>query len=434
MSTGHFAEAEKMIEEHKDLEESKIRFLYFVNAGLIEHLNGEFEKSNEFFEKAEEFVEMDKKKVVEEGAALLVNPKLSTYRGEDHEILLINYYKALNYYLMNNLEDALVEVRRMDLSMQKLSEKYKSETKYKEDAYMHLLMGFVYEADGNHNDAFIAFRNAYDIYEKVYQKEYGVFAPEQLKYDLIRSAHMAKMREEQVEYETLFKMKFDPTKEKESSVIVLWNNGMGPVKEEWGINFVIMRTGGGWITFVNKEFGLSFPFYAGDNDLNGMAWIKVVFPRYVERKEVFTSASILSDSANYNFEIAENLNKISFKVLNERMLLEFGKGLLRVALKQVAAQKIGESQDSPALGAALSIAASASESADTRNWQTLPHSMYYTRVPVSSGDQELTIQLKGQTVEGHDRVLKVNTKPGQTILYPFWSLAAQEPVTLNRAK
>lgn len=434
MSTGHFQEAEKLIADNQKLENGKVRFLYWVNAGLIEHLNGKFKESNEFFEKADLFIEDHRKKAIEEGAAFLLNPKISTYHGEDHEVLLINYYKALNYYMLGDINDALVEVRRMDLRLQSLSEKYKGEKKFSKDAYLHLLMGLVYEADKNYNDAFISFRNAFEIYESYYQTEFGVFAPKQLKSDLIRSAALAGMREEQVSYEKKFDIKYDVDSEKDASVVVLWNNGLGPVKEEWGINFSIIYTGGGWVTFASPKYGLSFPFYVGNQDLAGLTWIKVVFPRYVERKERFTSARIISDGNSYAFEKAEDLNKVSFHVLEQRMAKEFGKSLLRVALKQAAAYKAGQNSDRPGVGVALSVAASVTESADTRNWQTLPHSMYYTRVPVNSGKQQIEIELNGQGATPVTHTLDVDTRNGQTLLYPFYSLASYDPVTLNRAK
>ena len=80
------------------------------------------------------------------------------------------------------------------------------------------------------------------------------------------------------------------------------------------------------------------------------------------------------------------------------------------------------------------VAASASESADTRNWQTLPHSMYYTRVPVEKGSQKLTLSLNGPATEKRDFELEIDAKKGKTLIYPFWTLASQEPNTLNRAK
>lgn len=101
VSDGNLEEAEVMLKSNEEkMAKSKLRFLFWVNAGMVESMRGHFEESNAYFEKADLFIEDDKKKAGEEGAALLLNPNLSTYRGEDHEKLLINYYKALNYYQM----------------------------------------------------------------------------------------------------------------------------------------------------------------------------------------------------------------------------------------------------------------------------------------------------------------------------------------------
>jgi hypothetical protein len=203
--------------------------------------------------------------------------------------------------------------------------------------------------------------------------------------------------------------------------VVLWNNGLGPIKDEWGINFAIIYGTGGWVTFVNKDYGMSFPFYIGDSDLNGLTWIKVVFPKYVERPELFTSARMIYTDQAFVFDKVENINAISFKILQERMMLEFGKSLLRVALKQAAAAQAGKENEG--LGVALSLLGSATESADTRNWQTLPHSIYYTRIPLEAGDHELKMHLKaigGETVE---HIIDVNIHEGATLVYPINTMA-----------
>jgi hypothetical protein len=427
IATKNFEAAEKLLDDNKDkYENSKVRFLYFVNGGMLSHLKGDFEKSNSYFEKADLFVEDEKKKLGEEASALFINPNTSTYRGETHEILLINYYKALNYYMLGNNEDALVEVRRLNLRLQTLSEKYKSDNKYDQDAYMHLVMGLIYDVNKNYNDAFIAYRNAYDIYENEFLATFQLGAPEQLKHDILRTANLSGMREEQLSFEKKFGFKYSPYTA-DANVVVLWHNGMGPVKEEWGINFAIIYTGNGWVNFVSQEYGLSFPFYLGGVDLNGLTWIKVVFPRYVERKTVYNSAVIKTIEGEFPLQMAEDINAISFKVLNQRMDAEFGKSLLRVAIKQAAAYKIGQSQDSEVLGVALSILASASESADTRNWQTLPRNISYVRVPFSEGRQDVSIILKGGPGGNETHTQEVNFKKGQTLIYPFYSLGALEP-------
>jgi len=427
IASSKFDAAEKLLEEHKShLENNKLRFLYYLNAGMLAHLKGDFKKSNTFFEEADLFIEDDRKKGTEETSAFLLNPNLRTYRGEDHEILLINYFKALNYLLLNNKEDALVEVRRLNLRLQEQSDKYKSTSKYTQDAYMHLVMGLIYDANSNYNDAFIAYRNAYKIYESDYLKNFSISPPEQLKKDILRTANLSGMYEEQADFEKKFNFKYTPILS-DANIIVLWHNGMGPVKEEWGLNFMIVYTGNGWINFVSEQYGLTFPFYIGDTDLNGLTWIKVVFPKYVERKPLFTNAVIRTNQQEYPLQLAEDINAISFKVLRERMNAEFAKSLLRVALKQAAAYEIGKSQDNESLGTALSVLGSATESADTRNWQTIPRTISYVRAPISAGKQEINITLQGgpQGSETHTQVFTF--KIGETLIYPFYSLGSYEP-------
>jgi uncharacterized protein len=423
ISDGNLQAAEEMLEKNEaKLEKGKLRFLFNVNAGLVLSMRGKFKESNAHFEKADLFVEDFQKSVVEGGAALLLNPNLSTYQGEDHEILMINYYKAINYLQMKDFENALVEARRMDLRLQTLSEKYKSDHKYQQDAFIHLLMGLVYDASGEYNNAFIAYRNSLEVYETAYKEMFKFKVPEQLKHDLVRTADLSGLYNERDLYKRKFNIDYTRHPKNHADLVILWNNGLGPIKDEWGINFAIVYGSNGWVTFVNKEFGMSFPFYLGeDRSLNGLTWIKVVFPKYVERPELFTAALLRYNDESYPLDKIEDINAISFKVLEERMMLELGKSLLRVALKQAAAAQVGK--DNEGLGAALSIIGSMSESADTRNWQTLPHSIYYARVPLTEGEHKIKMHLKN--VEGAivEHVIDVNIHQGQTLVFPINTMA-----------
>ena len=422
VSDGNLQAAEEMLEKNADkLAKGRLQFLFEVNAGMVLSMQGKFKESNEHFEKADLFVEDFKKKAVQEGAALLLNPNISTYRGEDHEILMINYYKALNYLQMGDNEGALVEARRMNLRLQQLSEKYKSDNKYQKDAFIPLIMGIAYDAGGEYNNAFIAYRNALEIYETDYNKMFKLGVPKQLQYDLIRTADLSGLYNERDSYKNKFGLNYQRPDKDKANLVMLWNNGLGPIKAEWGINFAIVYGSGGWVTFVNKDYGMSFPFYIGDSNLNGITWIKVVFPKYVERPELFVSARMLYKDRAYSFNRVEDINAISFKVLQERMMLEFGKSLLRVAIKQGAAAAVGK--DNQGLGVALSLLGSASESADTRNWQTLPHSIYYTRIPLSSGEHELKMHLKAIGGETIEHIIDVDIHQGQTLVYPINTMA-----------
>lgn len=423
VSDGNLEEAEVMLKSNEEkMAKSKLRFLFWVNAGMVESMRGHFEESNAYFEKADLFIEDDKKKIAEEGGALLLNPNLSTYRGEDHEKLMINYYKALNYYQLGEYDEAIVECKRMSIRLQQLSDKYKSDRRYKEDAFIHTLMGIIYDGTGDYNNAFIAYRNAFRIYENSYKDLFKFQVPPQLKHDLIRTADLSGIYDERDRFAKKFSIKYQRPQKGQKQAVVLWNNGLGPIKDEWGINFAIVYTGNGWVSFVNKDFGMTFPFYIGDNNLNGLTWIKVVFPKYVERPMFYKSGSVRYNGETKELSLIEDINAISFKVLEERMLLEFGKSLLRVALKQAAAAQVGK--DNEGLGVALSLLASATESADTRNWQTLPHSIYYTRIFVNGEeDNDMTLNLTTAAGQVEKHEFKVKSKQKETVIFPINTMA-----------
>ena len=84
------------------------------------------------------------------------------------------------------MEDALVEVRKINIRLQQLNDKYPDhKNRYQRDAFAQLLMGLIYDAAGDYNNAFIAYRNAYNTYQTDYLKNFGLAAPEQLKKDLL---------------------------------------------------------------------------------------------------------------------------------------------------------------------------------------------------------------------------------------------------------
>ena len=422
VSDGNLQAAEKMLDSKAEkLEKGRLKLLYYVNAGIVKSMEGKFHESNEYFEKADLFIEDYKKKAGEQVSALLLNPNLTTYPGEDHEILMINYYKAVNYLQMGDFENALVEARRMDLRLQNLSDKYTSKNKFQKDAFINLLMGIIYDASGDYNNAFIAYRNAHGIYKDEYRELFGIQTPDQLKHDLVRTADLSGIYDERDRFKRLFNIDYTRPAKDLSNLVILWNNGLGPVKDEWGINFAIVYGSNGWVTFVNDQYGMSFPFYIGDTNLSGLTWIKVVFPRYVERPLLFTQARIEYDGAVHNFDKAEDLNAISFKILEERMVAEFTKSLIRVAIKQAAAA--GVSQENEGLGAALSILGSISESADTRNWQTLPHTIYYTRITTESGNYNYNMLLDDVKGTQYKHTIDVHLRPGETKIFPINTMA-----------
>lgn len=417
-------EAALHLAEKHDAGWERTRFLSYVNAGLILSMMGRYEDSNVQFEKAFLFGEDYRVNYVTEAASYFTNPTITVYRGEDHEHLLLLYYKALNYLKMGDKDDALVECRRLNIRLDQLNDRYNGENKYQRDAFIHTLMGIIYEANDDYNNAFIAYRNAYNIYKDDYSQLFQTPVPEQLKKDLLNTAWWTGFQDEFDYYKKEFGMEDYKPDMPEAELVFFWQNGLCPVKEEWSINFAVTEPGDKTVVFANDAMHLSFSFPLENDDdrdqLKSLQIFRVAFPKYVERPVYYTAASLSKDGTDYPLELTEDVNKIAFHSLDERMALELSKGLLRAALKKAA--EMGVRKKDETLGAVLGVVNALTEKADTRNWQTLPHSINYARIPLREGRNEVTFERR--TSDGTVAVdhFVYHAEKGETLFHTYTSL------------
>jgi uncharacterized protein len=391
---GNLEGAQKVLYSDKKGSSRNTKLLHYLNLGVINNLQGNYTQSNIYFEEAFKVGEDYRVNYIHETAGLIANPFLVEYKGEDHELLLIHYYKALNFLKLNDYNAALVEARRMNIKLNQLSDKYSSENKYKKDAFMHLLMGLIYDANGEYNNAFIAYRNAYNVYQEDYSRLFGLSAPQQLKQDLLRTAYLMNFDEDLRRYEEEFGFKYQHKPARNGEIIYFWNSGLGPVKIEKGIQFVIARGNNNDVYFRNQEYGMEFRYNVEEeerrNSLSRLEFVKVVIPAYLERPLNFKEAYVKCNDIIYPFQKVEDVNAIAFKSLQQRLWMELSKSLLRVALKKVAEHGVRSKNDD--LGAAIGFLNFMVERADIRNWQSIPHSIYYARVPLAEGENNIVFE------------------------------------------
>ncbi|MBL7872619.1 MAG: hypothetical protein JNM78_13465 [Cyclobacteriaceae bacterium] len=408
----------------------KQEFLFYVNNGLVLSMLGRYAESNEYFEKAFIFGEDYRKNYFYEVTSYLTNPSVTTYKGEDHEHLMLLYYKALNFLKLGKTQEALVECRRLNIRLQQLSDRYTDEHKFQRDAFIHTLMGIIYESDKDFNNAFIAYRNAVEIYEEDYQQLFQITMPDQLKSDLLRTAWLSGFHDEFELFKEKFGMpdyRFEPTEGGE--LVLFWHNGLSPIKAEWGINFVVDRRDN-FVYFSNQQLGISFPFSLDgydERDKHGLSRLeifRIALPRYLERPTHYTGATVSWQGNTSDLQLLEDVNKIAFKSLQQRMTLELSKALIRVALKKATEYQV--KQEDKTLGSVLGMINAITEKADTRNWQTLPHSIYYARIPLAAGQNKITLQLTGGG-DSHKNEFLYEAKKGQILFHTFSSLESGYP-------
>jgi hypothetical protein len=104
------------------------------------------------------------------------------------------------------------------------------------------------------------------------------------------------------------------------------------------------------------------------------------------------------------------------------MLWELSKSLLRVAIKKVTEYQIR--QQNTILGTLVGVVNFATEKADTRNWQTIPHSISYTRIRLKAGDHILKFQPYGKSKKHapKNHTFPISVRSGQTIFYPLYTM------------
>ncbi len=424
---GNYAAADKLLNKDKKGETGINRVLHYMNKGLVNFMLGNYQTSNEYLNKADLYNEDYSKSLGTEALSLISNPMVKPYKPEDFEAVMVHYYKSLNYLMLQNYEEALVECRRVNILLQQLNDKYrKHKNKYSNDAFAHNLMGMIYDASGDMNNAFIAYRNAYNGYEEEYKDLFGFDAPEQLKKDLLRASYKMGFMEEYNKYKDLFNLSYTPVEEEGGSLVFLWMNGFGPVKAEWSINLTNSGYNDGWITFANEDLGFDFPVYIGSrkkseqNAFKNLSFLRIAFPKYVERKPVYTYANITFNQQEYPLELAQNVNAIAFQSLKDRMARELANGIARLATKKALESLANRENEN--LGTLLSIVNAITEKADTRNWQSLPYAIHYTRISLPAGKQSVSLNLNGES-ESSEK-FEFDIEKDKTLFHCYHQLAS----------
>ena len=426
---GDIASAEKVLDKDKKSNRNKNKALFLLNKGTLSWMQQDYVSATNYFNEADLFIEDQRKSIGSEALAMLTNPMTRPYVPEDFENVMLNFYKALSYLEMGKTQEALVECRRVNEKLYALNDKYPKnyQNRYSDDAFAHTLMGLIYDSSGDSNNAFIAYRNALKIYEDNYLKNFNTPAPRQLKEDLLRTAYQTGLNEDYEFFKNKFGFDFKRTDKNEGDVIIIWLTGLGPVKAEWSINFSAVNGNDGFLTMVNNDENVTLPFFVGNmdrrtqNSFSNLDFVRVAFPKYQERIPYYTNADIIiNDSISYPLDKGEDINTIAFKTLKDRMVREMANSLLRLATKQ-AIESYTRSKDEN-LGALISIFNAVTEKADTRNWQTLPSSIHYTRIRLKEGKHTVTLRVNSPTGESKDQQLDLEVNAGRTKYFTFHNM------------
>lgn len=374
---------------------SKDKTLYMLERGRISQLQGNADVSIKDFElairaeaSADEKAKISASDTLAKGAALVSNDNAIPYRAASYERVMMHHYQAINYLMINDVEGAGVEVRRAALEQRDAlerhhkalakAEKQAREKKYDpaadnalinqrfaamyasagdiknsfQNAYTFYLSGLIYELIGEPNDAYIDYKKALEIF------------PENpvLQDDVLRLSRRLGFQEEYAIFSGKFKRKPESVKAGEGELVVLYEEGYVPVKEDVGIP----------LHTIKNLHVVAFPVYRDLSRHKGEL-------RLSGENGTIGKTSLICD-----------FRALAVKDLEEKMPGIIIRQVLRLIAKN-SVRKTAEDQ----LGAAGAIAAIVfnvvSEQADRRSWLMLPRNAQILRVRLPVGTQILTV-------------------------------------------
>jgi hypothetical protein len=126
LNAGEYRAAVEGLESTKEkLYGKNAVLLYELDAGMLNHYAGNYDDSINLLQESEREIEAAYTKSISQIAASLANNDTSkSYSGEDYEDIYINTFNALNYYHKDKMEEALVEINRMNEKLAYLETKY----------------------------------------------------------------------------------------------------------------------------------------------------------------------------------------------------------------------------------------------------------------------------------------------------------------------
>ena len=371
-----------------------------LNLGLLAFESGDYTTSFRTLSEAERLAEERlTKSVSREAAALVVSDAVSAYQGTVFDKAMLHYYRGLGFLAQRNLESATVEGRAIAQYLDVNARE--SKRTYKDDGFLQWFSGSLYDAYGQANDAWISYKRARAIYDSGY---YALREPSFLCPVTLAAVRKVGHSESETELESEC-----PAAESLHSdwgrVIVLCEVGLAPPILEENILLPIYKNDPHH--FVNDDerdrFARDLTLRRGHDyqygsDVTLDYFLRVALPFYgADYAGSGVSQVVVKDTSGREIsaELAQNIGAIFRQDLSDREGAILVRAITRALIKYAAtkaARAAGNRHNEAlgrVLGAMVNVAGVATESADTRSWETLPDRIYAADFELPPGTHAL---------------------------------------------
>jgi hypothetical protein len=365
--------------------------LWALQMGAVERARKDFSQSNQWFDRAEEMMKsLDAAfKGLDVVGSTLVNETVLPYRGEAYDGIMVNTYKALNFMAMGNDEYARVEFNRaLDRQMrarerfnqeiQKVKDKMAADQNGKKVNYSETVENPDLKTRvGNQYPGLYDFQAYPDFVNPFSTYIAGLFftmtGDPAKAVDLLKeSAGMLPDNRTVAEDFESVQRWLDRGQAPEPAVWVVYESGLGPVKEEFRIDLPLI--------LVTRKV-----YYAG-----------IALPRLVFRSRAAESLEVESSGSRVRTELVADMDRVIQTEFSKDYPGILMRAVMAAAAKVAAQAVLLDRKDTGSLmvGLAISAYSAVTTVADVRIWTSLPKQFQVARVPMPT-DGQLTVRIAG---------------------------------------
>ena len=357
---------------------AKEDLLWSLQAATADRMSKNYQKSTEYFDKSENMLNYydEQSELGDIFGSTLVNENVIPYRGEEYDGIMVNTYKALNFIAEGDMDLARVEFNRaldrqrrarenFAKEINKLKaelDKKQSRAKYdvkanvenpKTQALLAQKYPSLYEFE-----AYPDFVNPFTTYMA------GVFlnlvGDHSKAVDLLKESYgMVQDNPYIAEDLRVTENILDGQGSLENTVWLIFENGLGPVKE---------------------EFRLDIPLFIVTRSVK---YVGIALPRLEHRNRAYQHLTIEAGDKSYTTSVVSEMDRVVQTEFSKDFKAILTRAIVSAAAKATA-QYFLEQQNS-SVGSIMSIATAAysfaTNAADVRIWTSLPKEFQVARFP-----------------------------------------------------
>jgi len=410
--------------------EGKDKVLYYLDMGIALHFAGRYKESNEHLDKAEFAIEENfTKSISKMSISFLLNDNALDYSGEDYEDVFTNIIKTLNYIHLQEQEDAMVEVRRINLKLNKLRDKYSNMAEQLSEN--EKLQGDGTDVSFNPGETNLRYSTTGSYLSMLGYKSMGKWDDAEIDRKKLIEASSGGLAD-------FSKEVLSTTSDSMIPVYTLCFTGKSPVKVQStllldydpDLNMARIMLPGK----KNREIH-SFR-YKGDDELH----LKFAVPTIVKRKTRIDAIRTIIDGKAYGkMYLIEDLGQIAEETFKVKKPLIYLRAALRTLIKAAIDSKTKEKIDKKyeeknneeneedkkreleergkdkLMAGLLKFAVDAitdiTENADLRCWRTMPGKVYGGKIDLNPGEYEIAFEYldrHGNVIDSERKKLFVN--------------------------